>query len=226
MDTCAEFYRSSIGKKQVVAVTGLLLNLFVIAHLAGNLLIFLGPDVYNSYSKKLTSLRPGLYVVEFGLLWIFLVHLYTTAILVLENIKARGTTYSVSQDTGSRSITARLMSYTGSVIFAFVLWHLLDFTFVDQHGPRSILADGKSYGLFGVVYNSFLDPVHSLLYVIAMIAVGMHLSHGIQSFFQTFGYNHPRYTPCIKRSSEFIAFVITIAYSAIPVAVLNGFIRY
>ena len=216
---------SSIGKKQTVAVTGLLLNLYVVVHLAGNLFIYAGPKVFNGYADKLTSLRPGLYVIEFGLLYIFLLHLYTTALLVLENIKARGTPYSVSKDVGKRSISARLMPYTGSVIFAFVLWHMLDFTFVDHHGARSILADGKSYGLFGIVYNSFRDPNHCLLYIIAMIAVGMHLSHGIQSLFQTFGYNHPVYTPLIEKASEAFAFLVTIGFSSIPVAVLNGVIK-
>ena len=216
--------RSSISKKQVVAATGLILNLFVAGHLAGNLFIFGGPEAFNGYAKKLAGLRPALYLVEFGLAWIFFVHLYTTALLVLENIKARGTPYAVTKDVGSRSIATKLMPYTGSVIFAFVLWHLLDFTFIDHHGPRSMI-DGQSYGLFGVVYNSFKDPVHSLLYIVAMLAVGLHLSHGIQSIFQTYGLNHPTYTPLIKRFSEIMAFVITVAYIWIPIAVMNNVIK-
>ncbi len=216
---------SSISKKQIVAATGLMLNLFVVGHLAGNLFIFGGPEAFNGYAKKLAGLRPGLYIIEFGLAWIFIVHLHTTVLLVLENIKARGTPYSATKDVGNRSVATKLMPYTGSVIFAFVLWHLLDFTFIDHHGPRSILADGQSYGLFGVVYNSFQDPVHSLLYILAMLAVGLHLSHGIQSFFQTYGFSHPTYTPLIKKFSETVAFVIAAAYISIPVAVMNGVIR-
>ena len=216
---------SSISKKQTVALTGLTLNLFVVGHMAGNLFIYGGPAAFNGYAKKLAGLRPGLYLIELGLAWIFLIHLHTTLLLVLENIKARGTPYAVTTDVGNRSIATKLMPYTGSVIFAFVLWHLLDFTFTDHHGPRSILADGQSYGLFGVVYNSFKDPIHSLLYILAMLAVGLHLSHGIQSFFQTYGFNHPAYTPLIKKFSETVAFVIAAIYISIPIAVMNGIIK-
>lgn len=225
MSNVSNLKPSSICKKQIVAATGLILNLFVVGHLAGNLFILGGPDAFNGYAKKLAHLRPGLYVIEFGLAWIFLVHLYTTALLVLENIKARGTPYAVAQDVGSRSIATKLMPYTGSVIFAFVLWHLMDFTFIDHDGPRSVL-NGQSYGLFGVVINSFKDPVHSLLYILAMLAVGMHLSHGIQSFFQTYGFNHPTYTPMIKKFSETVAFVVAAGYIWIPIAVMNNVIKF
>jgi succinate dehydrogenase / fumarate reductase cytochrome b subunit len=220
MNQISTYYQSSIGKKQIVAVTGLLLNLFVIAHLAGNLFFYGGPEMFNAYSKKLTSLRPGLYVIEFGLLFIFLVHILTTLTLVLENLAARGKGYSVSRSVGQRSWATRFMSLSGTIIFAFVVWHLLDFTFVDHNGPRSILADGKSYGLYGIVYNSFKDPIHSVLYIIAMIAVGTHLSHGIESIFQTFGYNNATYTPVIAQTGRILAFIITVAFSSIPIFVL------
>src|SRR3989338_2519619 len=123
------FYATSIGKKQIVAVTGLLLILYVIVHLAGNLLIFVGPEAFNNYAKKLANLRPGLYVIEIGLLFIFLIHIYITAILVMENYQARGQRYSVYHSRGDRSLATRLMPYTGTLLFAFIIYHLLDFTF-------------------------------------------------------------------------------------------------
>ncbi|OGX26730.1 MAG: hypothetical protein A2787_05400 [Omnitrophica WOR_2 bacterium RIFCSPHIGHO2_01_FULL_48_9] len=220
MCNIAEIYNSSIGKKQIVAVTGLMLVLFVIGHLAGNLFIYGGPDVYNAYAKKLAGLRPGLYVVEFGLLAVFLTHIHVTSLLVLENIRARGERYAVYHPVGNRSFATRLMAISGTIVLAFVIWHLLDFTFIEHTGPRSILGDGKSYGLYGVVFNAFADPLHSVLYVIAMLAVGMHLSHGVQSFMQTFGFDHPYYTPLIQKFSNIFACLVTIAYSSMPVYVL------
>lgn len=220
MDSFSAYVQSSIGKKQIVASTGLLLILFVIGHLAGNLLIYLGPEVFNAYAEKLRHLRPGLYLVESALLAVFVVHLWLTALLVLENRAARPVGYTVHKAVGERSWATRLMPYTGTVILAFVVWHLLDFTFIDHHGPRSILADGKSYELYGVVYNSFSEPFHGLLYIVAMMAVGFHLSHGIQSFIQTFGFNHPRYTVLVRRLSNGLGLFIALAFSSIPVYIL------
>jgi len=211
--------QSSIGKKQVVAATGLILIGFITGHLAGNLFIFMGPEAFNGYAKKLAGLRPGLYLVEAALLSMFIVHLWLTASLVLENLQSRPVKYRVFKAVGDRSWATRLMPFTGTLIVAFVVWHLLDFTFSDHHGARSILSDGKSYGLYGVVYNSFTDPAHSLLYVAAMIALGLHLSHGIQSFVQTFGFNHPRYTPVIKKISNGVGLFVALGYSSIPIYV-------
>ena len=219
----AGYFQSSIGRKQIVATTGLLLIFFVMTHLAGNLLIFLGPDAFNHYAQKLAGLRPGLYVVEAGLAGLFLVHVYVTAILVLENIKARSSSYRVNNPKGERSWATRIMPYTGTFLLAFIVWHLMDFTFIDKHGPRSILSDGQSYGLYGVVYNSFTDPVHSVLYILAMMCLGFHLGHGVESFMQTFGFNDPGYTPQIKIVSYLFGFLIAVGYSSIPLYVLAQF---
>ena len=218
MSSFNSYFQSSIGRKQIVAVTGLLLIGFVIMHLAGNLFIFGGPEAFNGYAKKLASLRPALNYLEAALAAIFVVHLYVTALLVFENFNARGQRYAVQKSKAQKTWVARLMPYTGTAVFAFVIWHLLDFTFADHEGPRRILC-GKDFGLYGIVYNSFKDPLHSLLYILAMIAVGMHLSHGVQSFCQTFGINHPRYTPIILKFSFWFSVLITLGYSSIPIFV-------
>jgi succinate dehydrogenase / fumarate reductase cytochrome b subunit len=219
MNTISKYFQSSIGKKQIVAVTGLLLIGFIIGHLAGNLFIFLGEDAFNNYAKKLAGLRPGLYVVETALALIFFIHLYVTACLVMENIKARQKNYHVFRPF-QRSLATKLMPYTGTVIFIFVIWHLLDFTFVDKHGDKSFLADGISHGLYGVVVNAFKNPLHSLLYIAAVGCLGFHLSHGVESFLQTFGFNDARYTPVIKKISCYFALLVVGGYSAIPIYVL------
>lgn len=211
---------TSIGKKQVVAVTGLLLIGFLIGHLAGNLFIYGGAEAFNGYAHKLEKLRPALYLVEAVLLVIFVIHLTLTALLVYDNVQARPERYAMKESQGPRSLATQLMSPTGAIIVAFVIWHLLDFTFSDHHGLRGILADGESYGLYGVVYNSFSDPFHSLLYIIAMIAIGFHLSHALQSFMQTFGFHSPVYTPVIKKISAGLGIIVATGYSSIPVYVL------
>ena len=226
MGHLSKYINSSIGKKQIVAVTGLLLVGFVIGHLAGNLFIYAGPEAFNGYAKKLQSLRPGLYGIEFGLLFLFFIHMWLTSLIVLENIRARSRQYAVVQSVGERSLSTRLMPFSGTVILSFVIWHLVDFTFADHNGPRSIMPNGESLGLYGVVYNAFCDPIHSILYIIAMIALGMHLRHGIQSFAQTFGFNHPSHTPCIHTVSKALGILVTVGYSSIPVYILLDSLKY
>jgi succinate dehydrogenase / fumarate reductase cytochrome b subunit len=211
------YFKSSIGKKQVVAATGLLLIGFLISHLAGNLLIYAGPGAFNGYAKKLAGLRPGLLLVELGLAVIFFIHIVVTASLAKQNRRARGKdAYAVTDPKGGRSAVTRLMPVTGLIILAFVIFHLLDFTFTDHYGERGILPDGQNYGLYGVVFNSFRDLWHSLFYISAMFALGSHLAHGAESLVQTFGWNHPRYTPLVIKSSRVFALVIALAYSSIP----------
>ena len=221
MNPVIEYYNSSIGKEQIVALSGLILITFVIGHLAGNLTIYGGPDAFNHYAKKLAGFRPFLNYVEASLAIIFIIHLLTTFLLVLQNWQARGTNrYENPNASPTRSLATRLMPYSGIIVFSFVIWHLLDFTFANHQGPRSVLSDGQSYGLYGVVVNSFLDPLHSIIYLIAMVAVGMHLIHGVSSVVQTFGFYHPFYTPIIKRISTAFGLIVTFGYSSIPLYVL------
>jgi succinate dehydrogenase / fumarate reductase, cytochrome b subunit len=221
---CFSLLKSSIAKKQIVALTGVVLILYLVAHLAGNLLIYLGPATFNHYAETLSGLRPWLYVIEILLLLIFLIHIYVTVLLVLENIRAAGgmTRYKVANSKGERSWATRLRVYSGLFILVFVVWHVFDFTLIDHHGARSMIS-GKSHGLYGVVYNSFLNPIHSILYIIAMLCVGFHLAHGVQSCVQTFGYNHPKYSPMIKTVGNWVGLLIAVGFSSIPVYVLvNG----
>ena len=225
MNQFTGYLNSSIGKKQIVATTGLLLIIFLLGHLAGNLFIYGGPGAYNHYAKTLNSFHPFLYVIEYGLLVVFLIHIYFTALVVFENIQARGGRYTVYKSVGERSWATRLMPYTGTYVLGFVIWHVLDFTFIDHNGPRSVMPDGVGRELYGVVYNAFMDPLHSLLYIIAMLCLGLHLAHGIQSFFQTYGLSQDR-LPAIKKISNLAALIIALAYSSIPVYVLVDSLKY
>lgn len=219
MSTFYKYYNSSIGKKQIVAASGLLILLFVVGHLAGNMTFFLGPEAFNHYADKLAGFRPALNVVELGLLTIFVFHVFTTALVVIENRKARLNQYKVKKDT-QRSLSTKLMPLTGIIIFIFIIYHLIDFTFADKHSSMSILADGKDYGLYGLVYNSFSNPIHSMFYVIAMFCIGLHLSHGIQSFCQSFGWINPENDKKMKKFSAYAGLFIALLYSSIPLSVL------
>ncbi len=210
---------SSIAKKQTVAITGFLLILFIITHLGGNLFIYAGPDVFNSYAHKLHSLGPLLLIPRVLLFIIFVVHIFVIHILVIQNIKARGglKRYAIDQAVGQRSLAERIMVWSGVYILVFVIFHILDFAAADQHGVRSII-HGKSYGLYGLVFNSFKDPIHGLLYIVAVCFLGMHLSHGSQSIVQTCGFR-PKWESVIQKSSDYFALIMVLGYSSIPVYV-------
>ena len=210
--------QSSIGKKQIVAETGLMLLLYLVLHLSGNLLIFCGPSALNGFSAGLHAMGPLLYVAHFSLLAIFLTHIIMTVLVVKENKKARGTQYAVNAPRVKRSLSTKLMPYTGAILFFFLLFHLLDYTFTEHHGEASIV-NGVNLGLYGLVFNSFLNPFRAIGYVLAMCSIGFHLTHGIQSVFQTFGFNHPVYSPVIKKVGVIIGVVFAVAFSSIPIYV-------
>jgi succinate dehydrogenase / fumarate reductase cytochrome b subunit len=213
-------YKTSIGRKQIVATTGLMLILFIIGHLVGNLLIFGGPDLYNGYAAFLVKLRPGLYVIEAALGLVFLIHILFTYLLIHDNIRARPQNYKMLSSKGERSFAAQIMPFTGTIIFAFLFYHLWDFTFTSHDGSQSILHDGKNYGLYGLVYNAFSDPLHSTFYIIAMMCIGFHLSHGIESCCQTFGVTNSKHMATIRMFSQSLGVLIGWGFSMIPVYIL------
>ena len=208
---------SSIAKKQTVAITGFLLSFFIITHLGGNLFIYAGPAVFNSYAHKLHSVGPLLLIPRLILFSIFMLHIIVIHILVIQNIKARGgfKRYAIDQAVGNRTLAERLMPWSGLYIFVFVIFHIMDFAMADQHGIRTII-HGKSYGLYGMVYNSFKDPVHSILYIVAVYFLGIHLSHGVQSIVQTCGFR-PKWGDLIQKCSNYFAVIMVIGYCSIPI---------
>ncbi len=210
----------SITSKQIVAITGLLLILYVIVHLAGNLFIFAGPQAFNGYADKLGGLGPIKTMAEWILFFIFLIHIVAVTYLVTQNIKARGMTrYAVDNSKRPRSLATRLMPYSGTYLIVYLIWHLVDFTWANHHGNHSLMY-GQDYGLYGLVINTFKDPMHSWMYVLAMCFLGLHLAHGVQSFIQTFGFNDSRFTLGVRKFSNLFALAMVIAYSSIPLYVL------
>lgn len=221
---------SSVFRKQVVALTGLAMVGFIIAHLSGNLLMFGGPETFNAYARGMANFGPLLWVMRLGLLASVVAHVWLTITLVKENRRARGSRYFVYEDHGERTWAMRTMIYTGLLIVLFVPIHLNDFTFADKNGPASVIPgvnNDESLYLFGVVWNSYTIGIGLLsgwmrttLYVLAVCAVGFHLSHGIQSLFQTFGANQRRYMPIVRWVSIGLGTIIAVGFASIPIYIM------
>jgi succinate dehydrogenase / fumarate reductase cytochrome b subunit len=213
-----QFFEATIVKKAVVAVTGFILFGFVAGHLAGNLQVFLGPERINSYAAFLKSNAEILWGARIILLVSVLAHIYFTIQLWQLKSAARPVSYA-KKDNSHSSIASRTMYYSGPVILAFVIYHLLHFTVGVVH-PRFSETDVYS----NLVYGFLQWPV-ALAYMVAVGLLCLHLSHGISSMFQTMGFNHPKHTPRIKAGANLIAGALFLGYASIPLGVLTGVIR-
>lgn len=210
------YLTSSVGRKQIIAVTGLALVLFLIAHLSGNLLIFGGPEAFNAYAKKLHSLGPLLYVARAGLIVMFVTHIAFTILLIKENKTARGHSYAVKKDISGRSFATKTMRYSGPLLALFLLLHLSDFTWnVPWFGSGAQFS--AELGLYAKVANSFLNPIRTIIYILAMFAIGLHLSHGIQSVFQTMGLTCTEKMKTVKKISLSLGLIIAVGFASLPV---------
>ncbi len=207
---------SSIGKKQLMGVTAFLLIGFLKAHLLGNFLLLLGPAAFNEYGHKLMSLGPLLIIAEIILLAIFLTHLVLAISLVWQNRKARPVKYYSKQRTGrGATFASNTMPYTGIVILIFICLHLWCFkygTYYEFDLDGIIVRD-----LYRTVIEYFANPFYTAWYVLAMIAMGIHLSHGVQSAFQSVGFRHARYTPLIKKLGCALSLFLTVGFSGLSI---------
>ncbi|CAD7848086.1 MAG: Succinate dehydrogenase cytochrome b subunit [Olavius algarvensis Delta 4 endosymbiont] len=209
MDWVIRTLGTAVGKKLLMAVTGLSFCGFLGAHLAGNLTLYGGADAFNSYAAHLHSLGPLLTVAELGLLALFVVHVVTGLVLFLQNLKARPQRYAVDRSAGGRTLGSRTMPYTGALIFLFIIYHLMNFHFVDKSHAT----------IFAIVAGTFANPVQMALYITAMVVVAVHVSHGFWSLFQTLGANHPKYMPAIKILGLLFALVVGVGFGFIPIYV-------
>ena len=200
---------SSVGKKLMMAVTGLFFCLFLVLHLAGNLTLYMGKDVFNSYAEHLHSLGPLVTVAEWGLLIFAVVHVSTGLFLFYQNFKARPQRYAVNKRAGGRTLGSATMPYTGVVLLLFVFYHLFNFHFVDKTHTT----------IFQIVSNAFAQPGYVLIYTFAMIIAALHVSHGFWSAFQTLGVNHPKYTPFLRGLSLVFSLIVGIGFGFIPIYV-------
>lgn len=199
--------KSSIGKKLMMAVTGLCFCSFLILHLAGNLILYSGRDAFNSYAEKLHSLGSIITMAEFGLLFFAIIHILIGATLFYQNFRARPIRYSINKWAGGRSIGSVTMPYTGLLLLIFVIIHLLNFHFIEKNDTT----------IFQIVTDAFAKPGYIAMYVAAMIVVAIHVSHGFWSAFQTIGANHPKYMPVIRGLSIVFSIALGVGFGFIPI---------
>jgi succinate dehydrogenase / fumarate reductase cytochrome b subunit len=215
-------FKSSIATKAVMAVTGIVLFLFIVGHLLGNLQIFLGREAINSYSHKLQGWPTLLWLARLGLLVALILHVWAATAVTLANRAARPDAYVMRTPVAS-TFASRTMMIGGLIILAFVLYHLAHFTFGYIHPNYFNLhdADGR-HDVYAMVILGFKSWTVSALYIIAQGLLFLHLRHGFQSMFQTLGVNHPKYNGLIRGLSPVLALLIFVGYVSIPLAVLAG----
>ena len=218
------FLSSSVGKKYVMAVTGLVLFGFVIGHMLGNLQIFLGRDALNEYAHFLQEATELLWLARIVLLVSFVTHIVTAVLLAKDNRAARPVRYR-HENTVQASYSSRTMMMSGLIVLAFVVYHLLHFTYAAVHPQYFYILDPEGrHDVYSMVVLSFRDFPIAAAYILAMLPLCMHISHGFQSLFQSLGLNHPRYTPALRRASQFIGLLVLAGNTSIPVACLLGWL--
>lgn len=192
MARSAALFNSVVGKKIVMAVTGVILSGFVLGHMVGNLQIFLGPERINAYGRFLHGNMELLWPVRIVLLASVGLHVLAAwQLTILNNFKARPVAY-LKKPAIASDYAARTMVWSGPIVAAFIVYHLLHFTLGTAH-PHFIEGD-----VYNNVITGFQVPAAALFYIVANILLATHLYHGVWSMFQTLGVNHPRYTPWLK----------------------------
>jgi succinate dehydrogenase / fumarate reductase cytochrome b subunit len=211
-------FSSSIGSKFLIAFTGLALLVFLIAHLAGNLLFIAGPDAFNEYSHKLIS-NPLIYVAEAGLLAVFVLHIFKTVAMFGGSYAARPQRYAkkkwarTKNDRSRKSVSSTTMILTGTITLLFVVTLLMSFKF----GAYYDAAEPGVRDLYRLTLEVFHNPVNVIWYVVAMVLVGMHLRHGITSALQSLGAIPDRLTRKVLAAGAIVAFLIAAGFAMIPV---------
>lgn len=204
-------FKTSIGRKILMATTGLALAFFMLIHLAENLLLFKGQEMYNGWVSFLLS-NPITPFLEIGLLILFLVHIVMGIWVRWEDWKnSRGRNYEKINWQGGRTLGSATMLYTAIALLIYLLYHMFTFRFVDH-----------SMGFYEMVTSAFRDKTFVAIYVAGSLALALHLSHGFQSAFQTLGINHEKYTPLIKIAGYIIS-ILMIGFAFISVYYLLGY---
>jgi succinate dehydrogenase / fumarate reductase cytochrome b subunit len=205
------FLTSSIGKKLLMATTGLLLFLFLCTHAAGNATIFMSSDVFQSYADELHSHPLIVLVFSISILLIVLTHVFVGLFLFYENWQVSNSRYAVSTRVVKNSFASKTMPYSGLILLAFLFVHIAGFTF----SPKDVLISVTVKELLG---NFF----YALFYILAFVALAFHLSHGFWSMLQTFGVNHPRYNTLIARLSIGFPLFFLLLFGGIAFYFMTG----
>jgi succinate dehydrogenase cytochrome b subunit len=221
-----EFYRSAVGKKWVMALTGIMLMGYVFAHMVGNLKLFMGAEDINHYGEFLRELlvpllprTVTLWLLRLGLIAAFVFHIHAAASLTITNRRARAEGgYVTKRDYQVANAASRSMRLTGVVILLFLIWHLADLTWGTVN-PDYVRGD-----VYRNVVASFERPAVSAIYIVANIALGIHLFHGSWSLFQSLGLNNPRWNSWRRVFAAGFAGIVMVGNLSFPIAVLTGVI--
>ena len=228
MNFTAHMLKSSLGKKYIMAVSGFMLFLFVMGHLAGNLQIFLGPEAINCYGHFLQSNPELIWPARVFLLLMVGLHLWAAVKLSLENKAARPVPYAQYQPVGS-SYASRTMLMSGTIILIFVVYHLLHFTaqvqYINLTGQNFVdfVDPERRHDIFKMMVVGFSNGWVSAFYVLGMALLCLHLSHGASSMFQSIGWKTQTCGPFLDQSARVAALLIFLGYTSIPVAILLGY---
>jgi succinate dehydrogenase / fumarate reductase, cytochrome b subunit len=219
MSSLLRFLSSSVGTKVLVALTGLGFAGFLVTHLAANLLVLVDTQAYHKYSHALIS-NPLIYIAEAGLVALFATHAFKGIAVTLRNRRARGQGYEVKKRAGHtsrKSLASTTMIVTGIWLLLFTIIHLKTFKF----GPWYETPEGMR-DLSRLVHEVYREPLHVVFYVLSMIVVGLHLSWGLSSAFQSMGLEHPRYNSLVRNAGLAIAIVMGVGFALIPVVIYFG----
>jgi succinate dehydrogenase / fumarate reductase, cytochrome b subunit len=221
-------FTTSLGRKFIMAITGMALFLFVVLHLLGNLQVFLGPEAINRYGNLLQTNTEIIWPARIGLLILVGLHIWSAIKLSAENRAARPQAYA-QYEVVAASYASRTMLMSGLIILAFIIYHLLHFTVQTQ----AINLTGKDFtslhdaegrhDVFAMMVLGFENPYVSAFYIVAMFLLFMHLSHGVSAMFQSLGWKSPAYGPFIDRFATVVSWLIFIGYISIPIAILLGY---
>jgi succinate dehydrogenase / fumarate reductase, cytochrome b subunit len=209
----SRLFSSSIGSKLLIALTGLGLFIFLVGHLAGNLLFLAGPATFNEYSHKLVS-NPLVYVAEVGLVVIFVLHVIKTARLYFGAKEARPVAYAMKERAGGpsrKNVASSTMIFTGTLVLIFLVLHLRAFKFGTWYEGAGGVRD-----LYRLQVEIFSNPLYVAWYMLAMVFVGFHLWHGVASAVQSLGWDHPKYTPKVLVIGRVLAVLIAGGFFFLP----------
>lgn len=205
------FIESTIGKKLIMATSGLLLFLFLCTHAVGNGAIFISSEAFQTYADQLHSLPVVVLVFSLSLLAVLLVHIGFGLYLFFENLQVSTSRYEVTTRVVKNSFASKTMPYTGFLILVFIVVHVFGFTFSPKEIPISI-----------IVRDYLSNFFYSLFYLAAFIALAIHLSHGFWSMLQTFGINHPRYSTLISRLTIIVPLLFLAIFGGVALYFMTG----
>ncbi len=220
MNWLSQALSSSLGKKLLMALTGLFLIIFLIGHLLGNMLLFKddGGQSFNEYAKFMTT-TPAVLALSILTYVCILAHVIYSVVITIHNRKSRPVQYAVSNASANSLWTSRSMGILGTFVLIFLVVHLKSFWFEMKFGniPMVDYDSGSIKDLYTIVSAAFSQTWYVAFYVIAMMLLAFHLSHGFKSAFQTLGLSHIKYTPLIKKVGTAFAIIVPLLFASMPV---------